>query len=62
VRAQRERDWRGTRIGPPHGLMDAVDVFTGRAAHGSKLDPEKLFATLPIAVLAPGDGDGDGEA
>jgi hypothetical protein len=54
VRAERESDWRGTRIRLPHDLVDAVDVFTGRAARGAALDPGELFATLPIAVLAPG--------
>jgi hypothetical protein len=42
---------------PPeaHG---AVDVFTGRAVQGAVLDPDVLFATLPIAVLAPPDAHG----
>jgi (1->4)-alpha-D-glucan 1-alpha-D-glucosylmutase len=53
ARAARENDWRGTRIRLPHELADAADVFTRRAARGAVLDPGELFATLPIAVLAP---------
>jgi (1->4)-alpha-D-glucan 1-alpha-D-glucosylmutase len=58
-RAERSRDWRGTRIRLPPDADGAVDVFTGRGARGAALDPEALFATLPIAVLAPPDGHGE---
>jgi (1->4)-alpha-D-glucan 1-alpha-D-glucosylmutase len=52
VRAERSRDWRGTRILLPGDAVGVVDVFTRRAANGAVLDPEPLFATLPVAVLA----------
>jgi maltooligosyltrehalose synthase len=55
VRAERSRGWQGTRIGLPQEAQGAVDVFTGRVAHGTALDPEVLFATLPIAVLSSPD-------
>jgi (1->4)-alpha-D-glucan 1-alpha-D-glucosylmutase len=57
VRAQRRREWQGTRIHAPPGAAPAVDALTCRRARGSALDPGELFATLPIAVLASvGDG------
>jgi (1->4)-alpha-D-glucan 1-alpha-D-glucosylmutase len=60
LRAERSRDWRGTRIHVA-GAADAVDVLTGRSVQGTTLDPEALFAILPIAVIAS-ETDGDGEA
>jgi (1->4)-alpha-D-glucan 1-alpha-D-glucosylmutase len=58
VRAERGRGWHGTRIRLPPEADRAVDVFTGRVARGAALDPEALFATLPIAVLrSPGHGE-----
>jgi (1->4)-alpha-D-glucan 1-alpha-D-glucosylmutase len=57
VRAERSHDWQGTRIRLPREAEGAVDVFTRRAAHGAALDAEALFATLPIAVLAPPGSD-----
>jgi (1->4)-alpha-D-glucan 1-alpha-D-glucosylmutase len=59
VRAERSRSWHGTSIRVPSEAEGAVDVFTGRVAHGAALDPEVLFETLPIAVLAPPDSDGE---
>jgi maltooligosyltrehalose synthase len=59
VRAERSRGWHGTRIRLPPDAEGAVDVFTGRVAHGAELDPEVLFKTLPIAVLAPPDAHGE---
>jgi maltooligosyltrehalose synthase len=57
VRAERSREWRGTRIVVPHEVLDAVDVLTGRTLRGRRedggLDPAELFATLPIAVREP---------
>jgi (1->4)-alpha-D-glucan 1-alpha-D-glucosylmutase len=53
ARAERESDWRGTQIRLAHDAAGAVDVFTGCPAHGGALDPGELFATLPIAVVAP---------
>jgi (1->4)-alpha-D-glucan 1-alpha-D-glucosylmutase len=58
VRAERG-DWGGTAIRLPRDAAGAVDVLTGRAAHGAALDPQLLFATLPIAVLAPPNGHGE---
>ncbi|HEY3517120.1 MAG TPA: malto-oligosyltrehalose synthase, partial [Gammaproteobacteria bacterium] len=55
VRAERSNGWHGTRIRLPPDAEGAVDVFTGRITHGVALDPEVLFKTLPIAVLAPPD-------
>ena len=55
VRSERSRGWHGTRIKLPQEAQGSVDVFTGRVAHGAALDPEVLFATLPIAVLGPPD-------
>jgi (1->4)-alpha-D-glucan 1-alpha-D-glucosylmutase len=59
VRAERSRGWRGTRIKLPPEAEGSVDIFTGRVAHGAALDPDVLFATLPIAVLAPPDAEGE---
>jgi (1->4)-alpha-D-glucan 1-alpha-D-glucosylmutase len=59
VRAQRNDDWRGTVVRLPTGAGGAVDVFTHRAARDAALDAEWLFATLPIAVLAPADAYGE---
>jgi (1->4)-alpha-D-glucan 1-alpha-D-glucosylmutase len=59
VRAQRNDDWRGTVVRLPTGASGAVEVFTRRAARGAALDAEWLFATLPIAVLAPADAYGE---
>jgi (1->4)-alpha-D-glucan 1-alpha-D-glucosylmutase len=53
VRASRNGDWRGTHIRLPRDAAGAADVFTGRRVDGPTLDPKQLFATLPIAVLAP---------
>ena len=61
ARAEQRRGWDGTRIRLPPEAEGAVDVFTGRVAHGAALDPDVLFATLPIAVLAPPDAAGKGE-
>jgi (1->4)-alpha-D-glucan 1-alpha-D-glucosylmutase len=58
ARAQRSGGWRGTLIRLPPQADGAVDVFTRRVARGAALDPERLFATLPIAVLAPPDASG----
>jgi (1->4)-alpha-D-glucan 1-alpha-D-glucosylmutase len=52
VRAERNRDWRGTRVLVPHDQRAMVDVLTGRRARGD-LDLGELFATLPVAVLEP---------
>jgi (1->4)-alpha-D-glucan 1-alpha-D-glucosylmutase len=52
LRAERSRDWRGTRIRVAGSVIDCVDVLTGRRVRGDYLDPADLFATLPIAVLA----------
>jgi (1->4)-alpha-D-glucan 1-alpha-D-glucosylmutase len=52
VRAERSREWRGTRILVPRDAQEMVDVLTGRRLRG-ELDPTELFATLPIAVLEP---------
>jgi (1->4)-alpha-D-glucan 1-alpha-D-glucosylmutase len=57
VRAERSRDWRGTRIHAPPGAVPVVDALTRRPLRGEALDPAEVFATLPIAVLA-GAGDG----
>ena len=57
VRASRNDDWGGTRIRLPGDAEGAVDVFTRRPAHGLALDPKQVFATLPIAVLAPATAD-----
>jgi (1->4)-alpha-D-glucan 1-alpha-D-glucosylmutase len=54
VRAERSHDWRGTRILVPRDADGLVDVLTGRSLRGD-LDPAELFATLPVAVLAPQD-------
>jgi (1->4)-alpha-D-glucan 1-alpha-D-glucosylmutase len=51
VRAERSRDWRGTRIHLARDARDLVDVLTGRSLRGDP-DPAELFATLPVAVLA----------
>ncbi|HEX7235870.1 MAG TPA: malto-oligosyltrehalose synthase [Gammaproteobacteria bacterium] len=59
ARAERSRDWNGTRIRLPREAEGAVDVFTHRTAHGAAIDAEALFATLPIAVLAPPNADGE---
>jgi (1->4)-alpha-D-glucan 1-alpha-D-glucosylmutase len=59
VRAERSNGWHGTRIQLPPEAEGAVDVFTGRSAQGGALDPEVLFRTLPIAVLAPPDAHGE---
>jgi (1->4)-alpha-D-glucan 1-alpha-D-glucosylmutase len=59
ARAERSRDWDGTRIRLPSEAEGAVDVFTRRTAHGTAVDAEALFATLPIAVLAPPRADGE---
>jgi (1->4)-alpha-D-glucan 1-alpha-D-glucosylmutase len=53
ARAERDRDWRGTRILVPRAAP-RVDVLTGRRLRG-ELDPAELFATLPVAVLAEGE-------
>jgi (1->4)-alpha-D-glucan 1-alpha-D-glucosylmutase len=58
ARAEQSRGWDGTRIRLPPEAHGAVDVFTGRAVQGAVLDPDVLFATLPIAVLAPPDAHG----
>jgi (1->4)-alpha-D-glucan 1-alpha-D-glucosylmutase len=50
ARAERDRDWRGTRILAPHDAL-RIDVLTGRRLE-TALDPAELFATLPVAVLA----------
>jgi (1->4)-alpha-D-glucan 1-alpha-D-glucosylmutase len=59
VRAERSSGWQGTRLKLPPEAQGAVDVFTRRVVHGAALDPEVLFATLPIAVLAPPDTHGE---
>jgi (1->4)-alpha-D-glucan 1-alpha-D-glucosylmutase len=59
VRAERDSDWRGTRIRLPHDAADAIDIFTRRGVSGPDVDPARLFAALPVAVLAPRD---DGKA
>ena len=59
VRAERSRGWQGTRIKLPPEAEGSLDVFTGRVVPGAALDPDVLFATLPIAVLAPPDTDGE---
>jgi (1->4)-alpha-D-glucan 1-alpha-D-glucosylmutase len=59
ARAARGGDWRGTSIRLPREARGAVDVVTGRAVHGAALDPQALFATLPIAVLVPPNGHGE---
>ena len=59
VRAERSRGWHGTQIRLPPGAEGAVEVFTGRGVRGAALDPEVLFKTLPIAVLAPPDARGE---
>ena len=50
VRAERSREWRGTRILVPRDVRDLVDVLTARHLPDD-LDPAELFATLPVAVL-----------
>jgi (1->4)-alpha-D-glucan 1-alpha-D-glucosylmutase len=50
VRAERAREWRGTRIRVPGAADGLVDVLTGRTVSGD-LDPAELFTTLPVAVL-----------
>ena len=57
LRAERSRDWRGTRIHVARPVMGAVDVLTGGSVRGDSLDPAELFATLPVAVLAANDAD-----
>jgi (1->4)-alpha-D-glucan 1-alpha-D-glucosylmutase len=57
LRAERNGDWRGTRIHVAGGAVDAVDVLTARSVRGDSLDPAELFATLPVAVLAANHGD-----
>jgi maltooligosyltrehalose synthase len=57
LRAERNGDWRGTRIHVAGGAVDAVDVLTARSVRGDSLDPAELFATLPVAVLATNHGD-----
>jgi (1->4)-alpha-D-glucan 1-alpha-D-glucosylmutase len=52
VRAERSRDWRGTRILLRRGVDRLTDVLTGRR-HDGELEPSELFATLPVAVLEP---------
>jgi (1->4)-alpha-D-glucan 1-alpha-D-glucosylmutase len=56
ARAERNRDWGGTRIAVPRDAQRMVDALTGRSVHGRRpdagLDPAELFATLPAAVLA----------
>ena len=59
LRAERSRDWHGTRIHVARPVMGAVDVLTGRSVRGDSLDPAELFATLPVAVLAANDADGE---
>ena len=59
LRAERSRDWRGTRIHVAGAAVDTVDVLTGRSVRGDSLDPAELFATLPVAVLAANDADGE---
>jgi len=58
VRAERNGDWRGTRIRVPDELAVDADVFTGLTPQGASLDAAALFETLPIAVLAPAAADG----
>jgi (1->4)-alpha-D-glucan 1-alpha-D-glucosylmutase len=53
VRAERSRDWRGTRIVLPEDAGRMTDVLTGRGFRGD-LDPAELLATLPVAVLEQG--------
>jgi (1->4)-alpha-D-glucan 1-alpha-D-glucosylmutase len=58
VRAARARVWDGTRIHVEGAAGAFVDVFTGRGAEGGELDPKRLFATLPVAVLTTRAADG----
>lgn len=59
VRAERNGDFRGTTIALPEGLGAGADVFTRGAVGGRTADAGELFATLPIAVLAPRAADAE---
>jgi hypothetical protein len=53
VRSERNRDWGGTMVRTPRALPAVREVLTGRVIEANDaLDPETLFAVLPIAVLA----------
>jgi (1->4)-alpha-D-glucan 1-alpha-D-glucosylmutase len=52
VRGTRGHDWGGTRIHAARHLHGWADVLTGRSVLDEALDPGRLFATLPVAVLA----------
>jgi (1->4)-alpha-D-glucan 1-alpha-D-glucosylmutase len=59
VRAAEDHDWRGTELHLPPDTAGLTDVFTGYCPRGAVLDPAQLFATLPIAVLAPPGSHGE---
>jgi maltooligosyltrehalose synthase len=52
ARAERHRDWSGTTLRVEKGSPAAREILTGRAIDfGGALDPQALFAVLPIAVV-----------